>query len=143
MFRSVSVSIYLASSANIFCRSCGEIQCQDVSHVLFRYFPSCADVVARMIACPAARNFPCDTATESTIGALRAWAPAKRSDTLLLTWSAFQSFDAKEIAAVEVAAGSVQHAALQALIQHSNAVLAPGKIDIGELHEEARIGSTS
>src|SRR5260370_42249912 len=43
-------------------------------------FPSYADVVARIIARPAARNFPCDTATESTIGALRAQAPAKRSD---------------------------------------------------------------
>ncbi|WMT78239.1 hypothetical protein [Bradyrhizobium sp. Ash2021] len=75
-----------------------------------------------MIARPAARNFPRDTATESTSGALPAQAPAKRSDTLLLTWSAFQSFDANEIAAAEVAAGSAQHAVLHVLIQYSNAL---------------------
>jgi len=33
-------------------------------------------------------------------------------------------------------------AVLHALSQYSNAVLARGKIDVGERHEEARIGST-
>jgi hypothetical protein len=39
----------------------------------------------RTVACPAARNFPYDMVAETTIAALRAQAPAKRSATLLLT----------------------------------------------------------
>lgn len=43
----------------------------------------------RTISRPAARNFPYDIAAETTIGALGAWAPAKRSVTLLLTLIGF------------------------------------------------------
>jgi hypothetical protein len=52
-------------------------------------------------------------------------------------------FDASEVAVVGVADLARGSAVLHALGQYSNAVLARGKLDLGELHEEARIGSTS
>jgi len=53
-------------------------------------------------------------------------------------------FEASEIAVVEVVdAGMQQRAVLHALSRCSNAVLAQGEIDAGEMQEEARIGLTS
>jgi hypothetical protein len=52
-------------------------------------------------------------------------------------------FDASEIAVVEVETLACSNAVLHALSQYSNAVLAQGEIDAGELQEEARIGLTS
>lgn len=59
---------------------------------------------------PAVREFSYSALAETTIGVLRSWAPAKRGATLFLTLIGFsdRSFDASEIAAVEVVAGSVQ-----------------------------------
>jgi hypothetical protein len=62
-----------------------------------------------MRARPAARNFPYDVTAETTIGAWRPWAPAKRSATLLLTLIGFRLCDATEITVIVVVAGSAQH----------------------------------
>ena len=52
-------------------------------------------------------------------------------------------FDASGIEAIEVVMSSVQQRVLHAFGQYSNAVLDRGRINEGELHEEARNGLTS
>jgi hypothetical protein len=99
----------------------------------------------RTVACPTVPNFPYDMVAETTIGALGPWAPAKRRAILLLTLIGF-------LIACSTLARSQRsksylvmcsNAVLHVFSQYSNAGLARGKIDVGERHEEARIGSTS